>query len=226
MKNNLIFDLGFCDGTDTKFYLEQGYKVIAVEANPHLVMQGEIKFRSQIESGQLILLNKIVADYSEDKQDFFIRDDKIEWSSFFQEIAEQDGKKSKCIQLDSISIYNLVTKYGIPYYLKVDIEGCDILVSNQISNLKEIPKYSSFELNKKEYLDLLIDLRSAGYTKFQLRNQGNNEPLSSGLFGKLLPKNKWLSFEEVLSRYLKFRELRELDYENLSFGWLDIHATF
>jgi hypothetical protein len=65
----------------------------------------------------------------------------------------------------------------------------------------------------------------SGYKKFQLINQINNEPYSSGTFGEYLDKTKWLSFDEALGRYIKYRELKFIDNINLAIGWIDIHAS-
>ena len=54
MEKNLIFDIGFHKGEDTKYYLEKGYKVVAVEANPILTDYGKIKFKKYIEPLPLI----------------------------------------------------------------------------------------------------------------------------------------------------------------------------
>jgi hypothetical protein len=34
--NDLIFDLGMHNAADTKFYLDKGFRVVALEANPAL----------------------------------------------------------------------------------------------------------------------------------------------------------------------------------------------
>src|SRR5690606_18286591 len=91
---------------------------------------------------------------------------------------------------------------------------------------------------------ILTDLFAAGYDAFQIVNQGMywsvSSPLParegryadvkfnghmSGLFGKELDPNKWLSLEETLERYTMFRRLKSLD-EALAFGWLDFHASY
>ena len=224
MKNKIIFDLGFCNGIDTMYYLSQGCKVVALEGNPTLVDIGNRRFKEEIENGQLILLNKVISNYTKDNIDFYINPEKIEWGSLYKEIAEQDGKQSIKVSVSSISFFDLIDLYGIPYYLKVDVEGCDVLIASNLSQLNEKPEVVSFELNKIDYLEIFMSLKRAGYTKFQLRNQINNIPYSSGLFGYLLPENKWLTFDEAFSRYVKYRDLRLLDNIDLAVGWLDLHA--
>jgi len=220
VENNLIFDLGFHLGCDSKYYISKGYQIIAVEANPNLCS-------SWNHNNNLILLNKAISEtsYNNNEVSFFIRKDNLDWSSCNKKLAEQQNGKSEECKVKTITLIDLIHEYGTPYYIKTDVEGCDLTVAEQLSWLEEKPKYVSFELNKVDYFDIFYYLKKAGYTKFQLRNQENNDKYCSGYFGEYLPKDKWVDFDEALSRYLKFRELRILDRENLSMGWLDIHAS-
>ncbi len=81
MKNlNLIFDIGMHTGRDTEFYLKKGFTVISVEANPQLVEKGREKFKSEIELGRLIIVNKAISD-NIDTTDFFIFENKDDWET-------------------------------------------------------------------------------------------------------------------------------------------------
>jgi hypothetical protein len=44
MIGNLIYDIGMNNGDDTAYYLQRGFRVIAVEANPALVSQAIQRF--------------------------------------------------------------------------------------------------------------------------------------------------------------------------------------
>ncbi len=129
--------------------------------------------------------------------------------------------------------------------MKVDIEGADGLVAKQLSFLKEKPDFVSFETSRSNYAEIFSYLFLAGYKKFQLinqlkynglyleniKNEGKNlshcfELGSSGIFGLDLDETKWVDYTEVISRYNKFIDLRNIDQENLSMGWIDIHAKF
>jgi hypothetical protein len=52
----IAFDIGMYDGADTAYYLESGYKVIAVEANPNLAEMERSIFASPISRGELEIL--------------------------------------------------------------------------------------------------------------------------------------------------------------------------
>ena len=225
--NNLIFDLGFYDGSDTKFYLDKEFDVVAIEANPYLYNEGLNKFRNEIEKKRLILINRAIVEKKlsniESKTKFFVSDTRNELSSCLIEIAESEGSKVECIYVNTITLKDLFNKYGVPYYMKVDIEGNDAIVARQLFE-EEKPKFVSFETAKKDYFDIFSWLYVSGYRKFQLVNQLNNSQYSSGKFGKFLPENKWISYDELLTRYIKYKELKTIDNKELGLGWIDVHA--
>lgn len=225
VNDKLIFDLGFCDGKDTENYISKGFKVMAVEANIELYDIGLRRFKDEISEGNLILLNKAIYCVSNTKTDFYINYSVPEWGSIKKEIAEQDKTKSIKHSVETITFAELCKEYEVPHYCKVDIESADIFVAIDLCFYQ--PQFISFELNQKDYFEFFYRLKNYGYSKFQLVNQGNCKPFgSSGEFGEYLQKDKWIDFDEALSRYIKFKELRNLDRKNLSFGWLDLHATF
>ena len=216
----LIFDLGFHKGDDTYFYLSKGHRVIAVEANPELVIKGRKRFKHML---KFVLINKAIS-YDNDIIKFYIHPIHSDWSSCDKSYAERDGIPSKEVSVESTSLIKLCEEYGVPHYLKVDIEGRELFVAEQLNELKHKPEYVSFETGRTNYLQILLMLYNAGYRKFQLRNQLNNSKYSSGSFGIYLPNDKWLDYQEVLYRYRKYVELKNIDSEELGLGWLDVHA--
>lgn len=225
MNNNLIFDLGFLDGTDSKNYLDKGYKVIAVEANPDLVEQafiGRLKWESFDGKNHVLIPNAI---YNESNIPFvfYINKERPEVSSLEKWIASQNGKfEVEEKKVYSISLQDLIKNYGVPYYIKVDVEGVDKIVAKQIYELEEKPMYVSFELNKDDFIDIFYYMKKSGYTKYKLVNQLNNLKNSSGDFGKYL--ENWLDYNTAFSNYCKYRELKIIDNVNLGLGWIDLHC--
>jgi FkbM family methyltransferase len=242
ISGNLILDLGFHNGDDTAFYLAKGFHVVAVEAHPELVEAGLHRFDSDIERGRLILLHKAVCEIC-GQVDFFVHEAKSEWSSCVLSMAESDGSSATRVKVDSINLHELFHKYGVPFYLKVDVEGCDLFVAKQLSECEVKPKYVSFETSRRDYAGIFSYLYVSGYSKFQLVNQASNpsriipgnvndgrgntftfSEFSSGFFGEDLPEEKWLAFDEMLTRYIKYKELKQIDNVELGLGWLDVHA--
>lgn len=220
--SNLIYDLGFHKGEDTENYLNKGFKVIAVEANTKLYEKGLRNFEDVIESGQLILINKAVYNTNSNLLSFYINPNISEWGSIRRDIAEQDGLESIEQQIETISYIYLCKKYGTPYYMKVDIESADTFVAQDLWYAP--PKHVSFELNKIDYSEIFSLLKLNKYKQFQIINQLHNANSSSGEFAEYLEDDRWITFDEALSRYMKYRELKIIDNKNLALGWVDIHA--
>ncbi|MHA1342373.1 MAG: FkbM family methyltransferase [Promethearchaeota archaeon] len=223
-KNNLIFDLGFYNGDDTTNYIKKGYNVIAVEANPELYRKGLIRFKKEIyKTKQLVLLNMVFSNVIDSKIPFYIHPKNLDWSTADKEKADYWKVKYKTIDIFSINYMQLIEEYGLPYYIKCDIEGLDHLLIKQIEKFYSKPNYLSFELSRLDYYKIFSYLYTSGYKKFQLLNQAHNKPYTSGEFAEYLPK-KWMNFDECLTKYMKYKELKEIDNKNLALGWVDIHA--
>jgi hypothetical protein len=73
-------------------------------------------------------------------------------------------------------------------------------------------------------LGIFAWLYIAGYKRYQLRNQIHNASHTSGEFGERLPVDKWLTCDEAIERYIKYKDLKQIDRDELGLGWLDLHA--
>ena len=233
---DIIYDLGFHDGSDTDYYLKKGYSVVAVEANTKLAETGLSKFSDsenfKIYNAAIFLeMNCMIKFYENTKHP--------DWGTC-------DVDKIKYWNHDDIEIHDVPTvnlQYiyemnGTPHYIKTDIEGLDYLVLEQLlaSNL-ERPKYLSFELSRFDYYKTFSMLYLLGYTKFKLVNQAMNDgkidasinyifgKYHSSLFGDDLFRDGYLTFDEALTQYMKYKELKSIDNVNLALGWIDIHAS-
>jgi FkbM family methyltransferase len=232
--DNLIFDLGFYNGDDTAYYLFKGYNVVAIEANPELYNKGLERFRKEIEEEKLFLLNLAFNENTDAATKFFVNTKKPYLSTGDSLKYPYWEDEPTIVEVSSINYTSLISTFDTPYYIKCDIEGLDFLLIKQISKLpsKYRPEYLSFELSRFDYFKTFSYLYVAGYTKFQLINQtalGKDSEYefskySSGKFGKFLPEDKWLTFDECLTRYMKYKELKGIDNVNLALGWIDIHA--
>jgi hypothetical protein len=71
----------------------------------------------------------------------------------------------------------VIKEYGVPYYLKADIQGNDFLCIKAL-NPSGLPKYISVELDSwqttgqsNDEHDLIADLQAVGYRCFKIINQ-------------------------------------------------------
>src|SRR5260370_20313687 len=54
----LIFDIGASEGNETAFYLEKGFEVVEVEADPVMHVTLQARFRDAIDNGRLVVFNR------------------------------------------------------------------------------------------------------------------------------------------------------------------------
>jgi FkbM family methyltransferase len=239
MQSDLIYDVGFHYGEDTEFYLTKGFKVLAIEAHPALYQAGREKFSRAIESGSLTLLNLAVAETS-GPISFFESDNDV-WGSIRRDAASRNerlGASWREIQVEGRRFDEILREYAVPYYLKVDIEGADLLCLKALKELDDRPKYVSIEAE----VDVLSAIRheiaalsELGYAKFKIVRQGHvplqscpfpaREGLyveykfpygSSGMFGEEAP-GEWLSGERTVETYRKIVRIQRLFGDK---GWI------
>lgn len=224
---DLIYDVGMHRGEDTEFYLKKGFRVVAFEANPNLVKSCKKKFEEEINNNKLTIIEGAIVDPTLSDSDSikFYQNENSVWGTVVEEWSKRNeslGTKSKIIEVPVLNFENIIKKYGIPYYMKIDIEGMDMFCLQTLRNFSNKPSYVSVESEKisfqklKSELDLLNEL---GYSQFKIVNQARieeqNEPINngennylnytfvegaSGLFGKDLPES-WLGYQLALKKY-------------------------
>jgi len=221
---DLIYDVGAHRGEDTDFYLRKGFRVVAVEADPVLAAKLRENFASAIHSGQLAVVEAAVADVPGEIE-FFHNEQSSVWGTIHQEWAERNekmGAPSSRVKVRAVRFEDLLREFGVPYYLKVDIEGADMLCISALGSVKDKPRFVSVESTKTSWASLLAEfdiLESLGYRRFQVINQARIEEQSepeppkegtyadhkprfgsSGLFGRELP-GPWLTRAQALRKY-------------------------
>jgi len=238
---NLIYDVGMHRGKDTEFYLKKGFKVVAIEANPELLDSAKTKFSDELIGGRLIIIDKAISD-KKGLIDFYINKDKDDWGSINPDWNTGPETRLKKIYVESIPLEEIIVQHGMPYYLKVDIEGADILCLKSLLHFAQKPPFISCELlsphnyntDKIDCLDILSYLKVLGYTKFYASNQKRNNEIKcpypskegkyidyhfdeecSGLFGREL-EGEWAGFDFFAYHYLcyfhEYAGLNKSDY--------------
>jgi FkbM family methyltransferase len=227
MRDGLIFDIGCHTGEESDFYLKKGFDVVAVEANPSLCLELKRKFSAHIESGRFVLIEKAIAEHNGEVE-FFVNHAHSVWSTTRAEWAARNarqGADSTRILVPATTFASLIKEFGVPYYLKIDIEGADRLCLEGLLQLNERPRFLSFESETKSWLSLCGEmslLRRLGFSGFQIVDQSKVHeqappypPLeggyadyafeygSTGLFGRELP-GQWLNYHMTM---LKFAQI-------------------
>lgn len=223
---DLIYDIGMHQGEDTDFYLKKGFRVIAFEANPDLVEQNRKRFADEINDKKLTIVEgAIVEDCQTGKIPFYKNLVHTIWGTIDSNWVlrnEQLGTQHQLIEVDAVNFEQCIRQYGIPYYMKIDIEGADLVCLKTLLKFNIQPRYLSIESDKVsidrvyEEIDLM---RSLGYKEFLAVQQEDMDRTkvpyppkegqyvhhqfqrgASGLFGKELANN-WKSEREILNEY-------------------------
>ena len=179
MNNSLIIDVGMHTGRDTEFYLQKGFHVVAIEANPELVQHARVQFETALSNKQLILYDLAIAKYEGDI-DFYVNDQKDDWGTISKEFASRNesfGTSNTLIHVKCTPFQTILRQHDIPYYLKIDIEGADILCLQALSEFDEKPKYVSIEAGLNSFEETFTELSllwNLGYREFKIVNQALN----------------------------------------------------
>jgi FkbM family methyltransferase len=223
--DNLIYDLGAHSGQDSDFYLKKGFTVVAVEANPALCQGLKQRFSREIAEGRYVLIEKAVGERF-GKVKFFVNTERTIWGTTKYNPRYKERSSAKVSPnwtetfVPSIPFSWLTDQFGVPYYLKIDIEGADVLCLEDLMNEEDRPNFISIERHpflSDQFKEMAL-LKSLGYTRFKIVDQKavmHQQPPSpalegvyvnhqfefdaTGLFGEESP-GPWLSYGEAVVR--------------------------
>jgi len=168
----VVYDIGLHDGSDTSHYLSEGCRVVGIDANPVMCEEVEAKFRDYVRTGQLTVINRGVAE-QKGQLEFWLCDDVSEWSSFHRDIASRNGAKHHPIKVDCVPIGDIIDEFGVPDYMKIDIEGNDRICITGLTSATA-PRYISIEMDHSCGEQDLKILAKLGYRSFKVICQNNS----------------------------------------------------
>jgi FkbM family methyltransferase len=234
--DDLIIDVGMHTGEDTAFYLAKGFRVVAVEANPSLVRAGERRFAADIADGQLRVVHAAIADRDEPVELFVAVGHYTRSTTTAAYLAgnEARGIRHKRIQVPGVRFEAVLADVGIPYYLKVDIEGSDHLCIDALAAFDECPTHVSRELPNGQPevgIRAIEALHALGYRRFKLVDpslqrwercplpplEGRYVParfdgFCTGPFGEEAP-GRWVDVDRAVRGYQQFVTARPSEEE-------------
>lgn len=229
-QRRIIYDVGMHNGDDTEYYLKKGFRVVAVEANPLLCEAARTRFAKHIESGRLQIHNVAVAAQAGSIK-FYVNDQKSVLSSLLQPSDKAGWREIEC---QAIPLTSIIEAPDQTEFIKLDIEGADLLALEDLYRQEILPPNISCEAHKVEIVCKLV---SMGYEKFKLVRCsviGKKDKAtkittsdgtvlahkflrhSSGPFGNDL-SGQWMAADQVLYAWLG----RHVLYGR---GWYDVHA--
>ena len=227
---SLVYDVGMHKGEDTDYYLKKGFSVIGFEADPDLAAYCRSRFSDEIENGKLIVIEGAIAELPHGEAQrttikFYKNKDNSVWGTVADDWAHRNeflGTSNEIINVPVVDFSECLENYGIPHYLKIDIEGMDRLCLRALIHFEKKPDYVSIESERVSFGNLVEELNllaQLGYTKFKaIQQDGISHQIepnpsrekcylgyqfqegSSGPFGEDLPY-KWKDYKQILNEY-------------------------
>lgn len=241
MFDKCIIDLGANDGSDTLMYLNQGYYVYSIDANPFII-ESITKLIPECYKNYCEILNIGISEKIEEV-DFYINYFSP-WSSFNKNKGSQKAFwikgpdvglkkiiKIKTLDLKTLYQEHILKKFNSIEYLKIDVEGKDIFVLKSLEKTDIRPNYISCELGS---IEMLMTMRSLGYKTFNIIDQSsirNNKVKLTTIDNKIidytLSSQTSGKFGTDLLNWVTF-DVAEKEIFNLDRSanrWYDIHAS-
>ena len=156
---------------------------------------------------------------------FYQYADRSKWGTIESDVVQSSDKRAAGvtkIKVPTIDFASVIQKTGMPYYMKIDIEGADIHCLEILKSFDAKPAFLSIEAieqnidNQKKQIDLLREL---GFDRFKAVQQARMHRRtlpevssegsslehhfakgSSGPFGSDL-EGQWRTADEILADY-------------------------
>jgi FkbM family methyltransferase len=195
---DLIFDIGANDGHKTEAFLKLGDKVVCCEPDDlnHKILRVRFRHRKK----KVFIENKALLDttgYAE----FYIHHPGSAvntLSAKWKELLETDNKKkwnqqisfSDVVKTETTTLDILISKYGVPDFIKIDVEGSESLV---LQGLTQRVACLSFETLLPNYIAEMRDCLSAinKLDRFATYNIAKDEKLLFPDFVSQAELEKW-----------------------------------
>lgn len=164
---NLVFDIGANIGETTTFFASCAKKVVAIEPNPELFN----KLRYKFEKKNVTLDSRGISDSIGTKK-FYISN--LHTLSTFSLDWVQSSRFAQSfdwgleLDIETTTLNDLIEEYGIPDYIKIDIEGHEFEVLTSFNKLLQntIIAFEWVEEQHCKLLKILDHLYSLGYKNF------------------------------------------------------------
>lgn len=143
-KDSLVFDIGANLGQYSEALESAGMRVIAVEPNADCVRHVELTYpNKRIETIHAALGPKsglATFNLSDERDDTSTMSS--DWINMLHKEYAQDPNGFRKITIPVITLNSLIEHYGLPHYIKIDVEGYESFV---LDGLSTQPNVLSFE---------------------------------------------------------------------------------
>ena len=236
MGDRVIFDLGANVGLNLPYYLSKAERVVAVEPSPTLARRLKEAFADPIASGHLEVVERAVtsADRAGATVEFFVYEGPLPNGHVASSLHPPERARTddfRRIEVSTTDIATLVSEYGEPWFVKIDLEHHDAIVLEDLLASGLRPPLLSVEAHDPSVVALL--LLAEEYRGFKLvrgrtvHSDFVDHPVqtregteltsfpkhSAGPFGEDLP-GPWMDRASLLEAIGR-----------TGLGWVDVHAS-
>lgn len=160
--NKLIFDVGANKGNKIKAFLQMGFDVVAFEPEHKAIETIEWRFKKNPK----VIIEKTGVSDAPGELTLHITDSRSGYNTLSNEWVEsledkQQNRWEKTHKYKSSYTVPVTTldaaikKFGMPYFIKIDVEGFEL---NVIKGLSKLPGFLSFETNLPEFRNQTIEI--------------------------------------------------------------------
>jgi FkbM family methyltransferase len=191
-KNSLVFDIGANRGKHTRYFLALGASVIAVEPIPECAENlrliclkdratvvpcavGDKQSTAELHISSHAPLSTLSDEWLRNAQN----------SPRFKDVTWEQTVTVPVTTLDS-----LIEKYGVPDFVKIDVEGFEGRV---LDGLSEMPRAMCFEFNTEDLDATIACLQKRCFTNTATFNYIIGEPSGRPLLPEWVPAHEMIS---------------------------------
>lgn len=157
-RRDLVFDIGAHTGSKTATFLRLGARVVAVEPDPvnQVILEDQF-LRHRLARRPVAIVRKAVSDGSGvetmwiDEPGSAKNTLSPKWVETLRADAGRFGRHlefAQRIEVDTTTLEELIVTYGLPFFVKIDVEGYE---QHVLQGMRRPVPYLSFEVNLPEF---------------------------------------------------------------------------